>query len=503
MRTQRQSADGRDEASRQAPWVRRTATPPPVGAAPHALLAFQRSAGNAATAQALRRERPGPDRTAGRQRAVPPLPDVEERTETGFVLPSYLLELEAGGLSTAYGLTGHEFVRHAVAAVVGHGEGTVAGIAAELAGRPESFFGRGRAFAVQGTKGKESYDVTVAVSRAPGDKPPVFQPPALSADASPGTDEVPQAELEDAEGKETKVDVQHNTSAGVSTTAGGSGGKGAGGLAFGLAPVAPAVWVGGAATANFQPWQSSRESRSQRNVAEPRVLRSDKGSVEVPRRVRYEVRIKKHGTPGEQTFQGVGTLTQRVPTEHLVPVGTGAPPALRPVRADTARAVSLADSLAPVGVTDTAAPHRGGGGLFDAVASVLHPSLTTPGAPGLDRLYRATSPATVLEDMPRLLRDGVTGEDLHAKDGDSTGSYRMRAEITGLSPPGAPARRSCAPTSRRRTRSPTPRARGGPSRAAWVRRSASGRRPTPPSSGVRPCRSRVPARRGSPWPSRP
>ncbi|MET7451731.1 hypothetical protein ABZT03_07515 [Streptomyces sp. NPDC005574] len=412
----------------------RTTGPPPVAAPPRALLAIQQAAGNAATSQAVRRGRSGSARTTGRQRVPAPLPAVEERTETGFVLPPYLMELETGGLSTAYGLTGHEFVRHAVASVVGHGGGTVAALAADLAGRPESFFGAGRAFAVEGGRGKESYDVTVRISRAPGDKPPVFQPPGQLATASPGRDGVPQAELEDAEGKDTKVDVQHNTSAGVSTTAGGSSSKGAGGLAFGLAPVAPGVWVGAAATGNAQPWQSSRESRGLRTVAEPRVLRSDKGSVEVPRAVRYEVRVKKHGTSNAQTFQDVGTLTQRVPVEHLVPVGTTAPHAPRPVTADTARAVSLADSLAPLGVSDTAAPHRGGGGLFDAVASVLHPSLTAPGAPGLARLYRATSTATVLEDMPRLLRDGVTGEDLHAKDGRSAGSYRMRAAISGLSP---------------------------------------------------------------------
>ncbi|MYV60634.1 hypothetical protein GTW37_15210, partial [Streptomyces sp. SID4931] len=41
---------------------------------------------------------------------------------------------------------------------------------------------------------------------------------------------------------------------------------------------------------------------------------------------------------------------------------------------------------------------------------------------------------TVLEDLPRLLRDGVTGDDLYAKDGTSAGSYRMRAVVTGLSP---------------------------------------------------------------------
>ncbi|WP_244163019.1 hypothetical protein [Streptomyces bungoensis] len=428
MRTQQQSGDGRTEGSPRAPLAARTPGPPS-----QPLLAFQQSAGNAATARALRHRQDGMSRPLpGRRPAAPP-PGIPE-TERGFTLPPYLRDLTASGLSTVYGLTGHEFVRTTVAAAVGHGDGAVAEIAGELAGRPESFFGRGRAFAVRGTNGKEWFDVTVTVSPAPDDRPPVFHPGGVLGEVGPDPDGAPLARLDDAEGKETKVDVQHNTAATVSTTAGASSNRGAGGMAFGLAPVVPGLWLGGAATGTVQPWQSSRESRSQKNVAEPRVLRSDKGSVEVPRRVRYGVRIRKHGARDEQTAQGAGTLTQRVPTEHLVPAGTGAPRAPRPVGEDSARLVSLADSLAPVAVADSAAPHQGGGGLFDAVASVLHPSLTAPGAPGRARLYEATSTATVLEDLPRLLRDGVTGEDLPSKDGRTVGSYRMHAAITGLSP---------------------------------------------------------------------
>ncbi|MEU1089797.1 hypothetical protein ABZ401_23750 [Streptomyces sp. NPDC005892] len=351
-----------------------------------------------------------------------------------MVLPPYLMTLEAAGLSPVYGLTGHEFVRHAVAAVVGHGEGTVGEIAEELAGRPESFFGQGRAFAVQGAKGKEWFDVTITVSPAPGERPPVFHPKKDLAERPPDPNGALVAERDEAEGKDTKVDVQHNSVATVGSTAGSSSSKGLGGMAFALAPVLPGLFVGGAATGNVQPWQSSRESRSQRTVAEPRVLRSDKGSVEVVRRVRYGVRVVRSGTQEQQSFQGAGTLTQRVPTEHLVPAGTVAPRAPEAIRPETARRVRLADSMAPVGVADTAAPHRGGGGLFDTVASVLHPSVTAEGAPGRARLYEATSTATVLEDLPRLLGDGVVGEDLQAKDGRTAASYRMRAEITGVSP---------------------------------------------------------------------
>ncbi|MFJ3816341.1 hypothetical protein [Streptomyces sp. NPDC090056] len=427
MRTQRQSEDGRTGTPERADREPRTAPPDALAAGTaHPLLSLQRTAGNAVASRAVGRNR--------NRSARPSLPDVEERTETGFVLPPYLLRLQAGGLSSTYDPTGHEFVRHAVSAAVGHADGTVAEIAEELAGRPESFFGQGRAFAVEGRTGAESYDVTVRISRAPADRPPVFQPEDLLSTASAGTDDAPQAALDDPVGKDTKLDVHRNSAATVGSSSGGSSSKGAGGLAFGLAPVAPGLWLGGAATLNAQPWQSSRESRRQTAVAEPRVLRSDKGTVEVRRQVRYEVRVRRHGDDDAQTFRDSGTLMQRVPTEHLVPVGTEDPAPPVPVSADTARSVSLADSLAPVAVVDGAAPHDAGRGLFDAVASVLHPSLTEPGAPGRGRLYEATSTTGVLEDLPRLLRDGVTGEDLYSKDGRTAGGYRLRAAVTGLSP---------------------------------------------------------------------
>ncbi|MFJ3665226.1 hypothetical protein ACIPSE_02105 [Streptomyces sp. NPDC090106] len=434
MWRRQQSADGATGGtSGQVNRTPRTAALPPgsAPASPYPLHSFQRGAGNEAASRAVGRAR---DRGAGAARPRPALPGIDERPETSFVLPPYLMDLQAGGLSSTYGLTGHEFVRHAVSAVVGHADGTVAEIAEQLTGRPESFFGQGRAFAVEGRTGGERYDVTVTVSRAPDDRPPVFRPAELLGTPVAGEDGVPQALLEDPRGKDTKLDVHHNSAATVSSSGGGSAGHGVGGLAFGLAPVAPGLWLGAAATVNAQPWQSSRESRRQTNIAEPRVLRSDKGSVEARRRVRYEVRVRRAGTDGAQTFQDTGTLTQRVPTEHLVPAGTVAPAAPAPLSADTARGVSLADSLAPVAVTDTAAPHQGGRGLFDAVASVLHPSITAPGAPGRGRLYDVTSTSTVLEDLPRLLRDGVNGEDLYSKDGRTAGSYRLRAAVTGLSP---------------------------------------------------------------------
>ncbi|WP_241192965.1 hypothetical protein [Streptomyces sp. ADI98-10] len=417
-------ARGGFEVAEQARRAQRPAAPGVSGGGPGGLLTMQRTLGNEATTRALRR---------GKRPLAPP-PVIDERAEQGLVLPPYLMDLEAGGLSTAYGLTGQEFVRNAVAAVVGHGDGTVAGIAAELAGRPESFFGRGRAFAVAGAGAGDGFDVTVGIAPATDDRPPTFHPAAALSTAAPDPGGAPLAAVDDAEGKDTKVDVQHNSGATASTTAGNSSSTGVGGTAFALAPVAPGLWLGGAVTGSVQPWQSSRDSRTQRGVAEPRVLRSDQGSVEVPRRVVYVVRVRRQTGGDEQVYRGSGTLTQRVPTEHLIPAGTGAPARPGPVDDGLARRVALADSLAPVAVFDPAAPHQGGGGLFDAVASVLHPSLTAPGAPGRSRLYEATATPTVLEDLPRLLGSGVTGDDLYSKDGSSAGSYRMRAAVTGLSP---------------------------------------------------------------------
>lgn len=164
-----------------------------------------------------------------------------------------------------------------------------------------------------------------------------------------------------AEGATIKVDTQHNTSGVVSHSSGGSSSKGVNFMAFGLAPVVPGVWLGGAVMANAQPFQSSTDSRVQKTMSEPRVLRSDKGSVEMRRQVRYGVRVQPQdeGRGGRaQTFSGAGSLMMRVPTEHLVPVTAEAPARPRRLGPGTARSVRLADSLAPVALDDAAAPIR-------------------------------------------------------------------------------------------------------------------------------------------------
>ncbi|WP_051813821.1 hypothetical protein [Streptomyces sp. NRRL S-340] len=508
---------------------------------------------------------PGPARPAERAEPGPhfrpPLPGQPERhpaaagvRHTPLGLPPYLRELRAPGLSTAYGLTGHEFVAAALSETIGRSDGAVAEIAADLAGRPETFYGEGRSFTVEGPEGGGWYQVTVSISRGLGDLPESFVSPGkakaeavaarqdqeiaafLARREAATTGKGKGRELPDEpagapapapgdareqdqtarwdKGANTKIDVQHNTSAAVSHGAGEASGVGAGLTAFGLAPVVPGVWLGAAMTANVQPFQTTAGTRTQRTVSEPRVLRSDKGSVEVTRQVRYTVRIERQGRPtgddgqdgqdgrngaggpdrdggpdaqnayggpdkqngyagpdgrngrvgrdgmdghggpdghrapdghrrsdghrrpdGQvRTFDGEGTLVMRVPTEHLVPVTHEVPARLRPLTGRAANLLRLADSLAPFALDDPAASRPGGRELFDTVRSVLHPALTSPGAPGRARLHEATSAASLLEDLPRLLNGWVVGEDLVAKDGSVTGTYRMRAEVTGLAP---------------------------------------------------------------------
>ncbi|WP_330347185.1 hypothetical protein [Streptomyces sp. NBC_00582] len=117
---------------------------------------MQQTAGNAATVAAM--SAAGTSTAHGRS-STAALPTLVEQGAPE--LPPYLRDMEAPGLSTAYGLTGDEFATATLADSVGRRDGVVAEIAAELAGRPESFYGSGRAFAVTGARGADRYDVTV------------------------------------------------------------------------------------------------------------------------------------------------------------------------------------------------------------------------------------------------------------------------------------------------------------------------------------------------------
>ncbi|MEY9844555.1 hypothetical protein ABH940_001624 [Streptacidiphilus sp. BW17] len=435
MRTpgQETAAGGRssgrtDDAALQRPARALRPTAEPTGEQ-RAMLELQQLAGNAAAAR-VRLGRgaaaAAPAPAPAPQDAVPapavPAPATQDAAAPALTLPPYLLNLQAAGLSTAYALAGHQGLGDQMRELVGGSE-DIAAITGDLAGRPETFYGRGRTFTVKGGRGR--FDVTLRISRAPADRRPLFPPLG-----SPKTGAV-------AAGDKTKMDAQHNTQGTVSSTTAGTSQYGGTVSGTGLAPTpVPGLHAGVAFTVGASAG-SAAETRTTRTAAEPRVLRSDGGSVEVQRQIRYELRVQRidgvTGAAPVTRWRG-GTLTMRLPFEHLVPVGTAAPTALTRVDPAAARGVRLADSMAPLAVTDTGATHAGGRGLFDTVGSVLHPSLTAPGAPGRARLLEATHATSVLEDLPRLLSGWISGEDLTDRGGRARGSYRMRGEITAMAP---------------------------------------------------------------------
>ncbi|PGH50555.1 hypothetical protein, partial [Streptomyces sp. Ru87] len=363
-----------------------------------------------------------------------------------LLLPPYLRDLRAPGLASVSGLDGYESVLGDLRKAVKGSEESVAGIRDELTGRPESFFGRGRSFHIRGRGAPSAwYDVTLAVTADPAETPPRFvEPPADAPRPGPGTGPVPAPapgqprELSDPDDAATKLDLHRNSGGSASRGHGRSSRYGGSAAGMGLVPTpVPGLTAGVAFNVGAHPFHTADESRTQRTVNEHRVLRSDEGTVRVPRRVRFTLRTEHSALHTVQRFDGTGSLDLLVPREHLVPALRSALGPMAELDGPQARSVRLADSLAAVAVTEPPGehdPHDGGDGLFDTVKSVLHPSLTGPGAPGRARLYAATSAATVAEDLPRLLGGWVTGEDLVAKDGSTEGSYRMRATLSGLAP---------------------------------------------------------------------
>ncbi|MFJ9563333.1 hypothetical protein ACIRQQ_25230 [Streptomyces fuscichromogenes] len=391
--------------------------PPLMSGAPGVLPAavemrnLQSTAGNAAVAGLVEGTRP-----AAPGSTPPPVTTAAPR-QRPLTLPPYLRAMTSAGLSTATGLTGHPFVAAEVTRATGQSGEEVDAIQQELTGRPETFYGRGRAFAVRGKDGT-SYDVTVAIR--PRDEEDAA---ALSfADSAQGED------------ADTKVDHLHNSAGTVAADTVRTrqwGGSASGTV---LVPTPTPGVLGGAQLAAGAALTSTQDSHSNRTVSEPRTFRSGGGTVTARRRVSYVVRIKQHGARGRQVTSGDGSLVMRVPHEHLVPHGTARPVPGPELSEEQATSVRQAVSMAALAVEDPGGPHGGGGGLFDTVASVLAPSVTAPGAPGRARLFQATAGPTVLQDLPRLLAGWVPGEDLPGRDGSAASAYRMRADIVSLAP---------------------------------------------------------------------
>ncbi|MGY4923897.1 hypothetical protein [Streptomyces sp. 900105755] len=406
----KRSGQGRDDG----PAGRQSSMPGALGGLPPAALEMrdlQSTAGNAALAGLLDGGRPpAPTRTP------PPVPTAA-RQQAPLTLPPYLTAMTSAGLSTASGLTGHAFVAAEVTRVTGQDGAEVEAIGQELAGRPETFYGRGRAFAVRGANGA-SYDVTVSIA------------PRDTEDAA-GLSFADSAQGEDAD---TKVDHLHNSAGTVAADTVRARQWGAAASGTVLAPTPTPGVLGGAQLAAGAALTSTHDTHSTRTVSEPRTFRSGGGTVTARRRVRFVVRIRQHGARGRHLASGDGSLVMRVPHEHLVPHGTVRPVPGPELSEEQATSVRQAGSMAALAVEDPGGPHGGGGGLFDTVASVLAPWVTAPGAPGRAKLFAATSGTTVLQDLPRLLAGWVPSEDLLSADGSAASSYRMRADIVSLTP---------------------------------------------------------------------
>ncbi|MGW7278019.1 hypothetical protein ACWGIV_06845 [Streptomyces sp. NPDC054844] len=341
--------------------------------------------------------------------------------------------MTSAGLSTASGLTGHEAVGRAVAAIPGGADRDVAAVERELAGRPETFYGRGRVFTVRGSKG--AYDVTVSVRPDPAHaapEPALFENPDAASPVLPAQRAPADRAARD---DDTKVDQQHSSSATVVTDTARSKQTGLSGSGTVLVPTpVPGVW-GGAQLAGGLGLRSDHDVHNTRTVAEPRTLRSSGGTVRALRHVRFTVRIRPQGPYGTaRVVESDGTLTMRVPQEHLVPLGTERPAPGPALSEEQRKGVRQATSTAVVGVEDRGAPHGGGGGLFDKVNSTLHPQAAPPDSADRTRLYEATSAATILQDLPRLLTGWVASEDLSAGAAGAESAYRMRADIVSLTP---------------------------------------------------------------------
>ncbi|MFJ7768862.1 hypothetical protein ACIQ1J_10735 [Streptomyces sp. NPDC097107] len=456
--------------------------PPGSGAAlgPRELLAIQGSAGNAAASLLIgNRSAPRPPDDAGGPLVVAraPLAPVAEEGGTGertaavgtpprrrpvrgarrtppvagrstgpetarpgnapkhppLVLPPYLTDMTSAGLSTASGLTGHEAVGRAIAAIPGGADRDVAAVERELAGKPETFYGHGRVFTVRGSKG--AYDVTVSVRPDPAHaapEPALFENPDAASPVLPAQRAPADRAARD---DDTKVDQQHSSSATVVTDTARSKQIGLSGSGTVLVPTpVPGVW-GGAQLAGGLGLRSDHDVHNTRTVAEPRTLRSSGGTVRALRHVRFTVRIRPQGPYGTaRVVESDGTLTMRVPQEHLVPLGTERPAPGPALSEEQRKGVRQATSTAVVGVEDRGAPHAGGGGLFDKVNSTLHPQAAPPDSADRTRLYEATGAATILQDLPRLLTGWVASEDLSAGAAGAESAYRMRADIVSLTP---------------------------------------------------------------------
>ncbi|MEW1725104.1 hypothetical protein [Streptomyces sp. NPDC093109] len=356
-------------------------------------------------------------------------------------LHPYLESMRAAGSATFHDLEGTDWVARTIGNLTNGGNAEI--ITEQLELRTQSFLGGGRPFQVLGGDGRW-YDVTLAVGRSPRERRPLVELPAespssrtvraLSAPASLETlaEEPDAAKADDALPAmypERKVAVDASRSR---TRYGGFALKGAGTI---LAPTpVPALLAGVLGSMNIPVRRVSTTVGTKQSVSRRDGMLNET-TVDVPRLVEFVVTVKKAGVPASSTFRGEGGVTVNVPVSHLMPEGTpyrSAEP--RPVSADLARSIASADSLTPMAVSGNGSLDAGRGGLFGAIAGVVHPALTAQGSPGRDVVFDASTADGVQRDLLAALSGWVDSGELSGKDESVHGSYRFRATITDIAP---------------------------------------------------------------------
>jgi hypothetical protein len=378
---------GTGTASVQAPWIYLF---PPGSTAPPALL----DAGSG----------PGPERAR-------------------WHLPAYLESMRASGTATFHDLEGTGWIAEQIRANTSGGSPQE--ILAALEEAPETFLGHGRPFHLKG--GDAWYDVTVAMNRHPDEPRPLFtvlDTPSVRADATANSDMTAH-----------KAAVERSSLAMTGRSTQNAQGWALSGNGYVLVPVSHTPLLLGASLHASLSLGQRVTTRTERHAsAHAQVLASPEGTVDVPRRVQWSLRIQKAWVPNARSLTGDGRATATVPLAELVPQKEPSRlgPAT-PVDQDTARRIALAFSLQPLSV-DPGAPYEGGRGVFDAVTAQLHPSLVGPGTQGRSDVHDALRADVLTRKLPRMLAGWTLSEDLASSWGKTSGGYRMRATVTQIAP---------------------------------------------------------------------
>jgi hypothetical protein len=338
-------------------------------------------------------------------------------------LPAYLESMRASGTATFHDLEGTGWIAEQIRANTSGGSPQE--ILAALEEAPETFLGHGRPFHLKG--GDAWYDVTVAMNRHPDEPRPlltVLDTPSVRADATANSDMTAH-----------KAAVERSSLAMTGRSTQNAQGWALSGNGYVLVPVSHTPLLLGASLHASLSLGQRVTTRTERHAsAHAQVLASPEGTVEVPRRVQWSLRIQKAWVPNARSLTGDGRATATVPLAELVPQKEPSRlgPAT-PVDQDTARRIALAFSLQPLSV-DPGAPYEGGRGVFDAVTAQLHPSLVGPGTQGRSDVHDALRADVLTRKLPRMLVGWTLSEDLASSWGKTSGGYRMRATVTQIAP---------------------------------------------------------------------